>query len=40
MFHPAASGGRGLNFLIFFFTRKFQETSVIRSLIIGNAFIG
>src|SRR5215472_3201626 len=36
----AASGGRGLNGLIFFFTRKFQETSVIRSLITGNAFIG
>ncbi len=26
-----ASGGRGLNFLIFFFTRKFHETSVIKS---------
>ena len=25
-----ASGARGLNFLIFFFTRKFQETSVIK----------
>src|SRR6266550_8312804 len=35
-----ASGGRGLNFLIFFFTRKFQETSVIKSFITGNAFIG
>src|SRR2546430_16854151 len=35
-----ASGGRGLNFLIFFFTRKFQETSVIKSFVIGNAFIG
>src|SRR5947208_5174574 len=36
----AASGGRGLNFLIFFLTEKFQETSVIKSLITGNAFIG
>src|SRR5256714_15527377 len=35
-----ASGGRGLNFLIFFFTSKFQDTSVIRSFTIGNAFIG
>src|SRR2546427_2290098 len=35
-----ASGGRGLNFLIFFFTRKFQETSVTRSLTLGKAFIG
>src|SRR5947208_14488609 len=35
-----ASGGRGLNFLIFFFTRKFHETSVTKSLSIGNAFIG
>src|SRR6266513_2820640 len=35
-----ASGGRGLNFLIFFFTRKFQETSVIKYFTIGNAFIG
>ena len=35
-----ASGGRGLNFLIFFFTRKFHETSVIRSFTNGNAFIG
>src|SRR5436189_3543835 len=35
-----ASGGRGLNFLIFFLTRKFQETSVMRSLVIGNALIG
>ena len=35
-----ASGGRGLNFLIFFFTSKFQETSVARSRIKGNAFIG
>src|SRR5438067_9756470 len=36
----AASGGRGLNFLIRFFTAKFQDTSVIRSLITGNALIG
>src|SRR3954453_13089920 len=35
-----ASGGRGLKGLIFFFTRKFQETSVIRSFVIGNALIG
>jgi hypothetical protein len=35
-----ASGGRGLNFLIFFFTSKFQETSVTRSRITGKAFIG
>src|SRR5258708_2386640 len=35
-----ASGGRGLNFLIFFFTRKFHETSVIKSFSTGNAFIG
>src|SRR5213592_4964092 len=35
-----ASGGRGLNFLIFFFTRKFHDTSVIKSLITGKAFIG
>src|SRR5213080_3838555 len=35
-----ASGGRGLNGLIFFFTRKFQETSVTKSLSNGNAFIG
>src|SRR5438309_11274412 len=35
-----ASGGRGLNFLIFFFTRKFHETSVTKSLSTGNAFIG
>src|SRR6266436_6115829 len=35
-----ASAGRGLNGLIFFFTRKFQETSVTKSLISGNAFIG
>src|ERR1044072_9535736 len=36
----AASGGRGLNGLIFFFTRKFHETSVTRSLTRGKAFIG
>src|SRR5437667_1838362 len=36
----AASGGRGLNGLIFFFTRKFQETSVTRSFSDGKAFIG
>src|ERR1700757_2755872 len=35
-----ASGGRGLNLLIFFFTRKFQETSVMRSFRIGKALIG
>src|SRR5207253_1562578 len=35
-----ASGGRGRNFLIFFFTSKFQETSVTRSRIFGNDFIG
>src|SRR5215831_16199783 len=35
-----ASGGRGLNFLIFFFISKFQETSVTRSRIGGNDFIG
>src|SRR5215210_5397518 len=35
-----ASGFRGLNFFIFFFDLKFHETSVTRSLIIGNAFIG
>src|SRR5436190_2859106 len=34
------SGLRGLNFLIFFFTSKFHDTSVTRSLIDGNAFIG
>src|SRR5437763_7651342 len=36
----AASGARGLNFLIFFFTRKFQETSVIKSFTKGNALMG
>src|SRR5205809_4865034 len=35
-----ASGGRGLNGLILLFTKKFQETSVIKSLMTGNAFIG
>src|SRR5947207_14357310 len=35
-----ASGGRGLNGLILFFTEKFHDTSVIRSLRTGNAFIG
>ena len=35
-----ASGGRGLNGLIFFFTRKFQETSVTRSFNVEKAFIG
>src|SRR6476620_6553225 len=34
------SGLRGLSFLIFFFTAKFQDTSVTRSLINGKAFIG
>src|SRR5438132_10415720 len=35
-----ASGGRGLNGLIRFFTRKFQETSLIKSFTTGKAFIG
>src|SRR6476469_6997596 len=35
-----SSGGRGLNFLMFFFTVKFHETSVTKSLINGKAFIG
>src|SRR5688572_26423147 len=35
-----ASGARGLNCLIFFLTRKFHDTSVTKSLIGGNAFIG
>src|SRR5271167_4233101 len=35
-----ASGFLGLKGLIFFFTSKFQETSVTRSLIFGNARIG
>ena len=42
--HPpgavGASGGRGLNFLMPFLTRKFHDTSVTRSLISGNARIG
>src|SRR3954469_8973026 len=36
----AASGGRGLNCLIFFLTSKFHDTSVTRSRIDGNAWIG
>src|SRR5260370_17255376 len=35
-----ASGGRGLNGLIFFFSRKFHETSVTKSLMTGKAFSG
>src|SRR5260370_38994152 len=35
-----ASGCRGLNGLILFFTSKFHETSVTKSLMSGNAFIG
>ena len=35
-----ASGGRGLKRLMLFFTSKFHETSVTRSLISGNARIG
>src|SRR5580700_2217639 len=35
-----ASGLRGLNFLIFFLTSKFQETSVTRSFTNGNVFMG
>src|SRR5436309_13187663 len=35
-----ASGGRGLKGLIFFLIAKFQETSVTKSLISGNALIG
>src|SRR5215207_4588498 len=35
-----ASGFRGLNFLMRFLTSKFHETSVMRSLIGGNARIG
>jgi len=35
-----ASGGRGLNFFTPFFTWKFQDTSVTRSLISGKVFIG
>src|SRR5947208_16496661 len=36
----ATSGGRGLNFLICFLTRKFHETSVTRSLIEGKLLFG
>ena len=36
----AASGLRGLNFWIVFLTEKFHETSVTRSLMSGNVFIG
>src|SRR3982751_3107828 len=36
----AASGGRTLNGLILFLTRKFQDTSLIKSFTTGNAFIG
>ncbi len=36
----AASGGRGLNFLIFFLASKFHDTSHTRSLTTGNARIG
>src|SRR5438876_7822043 len=35
-----ASGGRGLKGLIFFFKRKFHETSVTKSFTTGKAFIG
>src|SRR6185436_17211491 len=35
-----ASGARGLNGLIFFFTRKFHERSVARSRTMGKDFIG
>src|SRR5581483_1280046 len=35
-----ASGGRGLDGLIVFLTRKFHETSVTRSFKTGKAFIG
>src|SRR5204862_7421657 len=35
-----SSGGRGLNGLILFFTRKFQDTFVSKSFISGNVFIG
>src|SRR5262245_34084444 len=36
----AASGGRGLNGLIFALTRKFHETSVTKSFRAGNALMG
>ena len=35
-----ASGLRGLNLRIVFLTSKFQDTSVTRSRISGNVFIG
>src|SRR5271170_598298 len=35
-----ASGARGLNFLILVLTRKFHDTSVVRSRMLGNARIG
>src|ERR1041385_8285785 len=35
-----ASGARGLKGLIFFFTRKFHDTSVARSRISGNVLMG
>jgi hypothetical protein len=35
-----ASGGRGVNFLILFFARKLDDTSVTRSRSSGNARIG
>src|SRR5436305_5661979 len=35
-----ASGGRGLNGLMRFFTEKFHDTSVIKSFSTGNALIG
>jgi len=38
--HAGASGGLGVNFLIRFFARKFEETSVTRSFTSGKARIG
>ncbi len=35
-----ASGGRGVNFAMRFFTRKFHDTSVTRSLMRGKVCIG
>src|SRR3979409_675915 len=35
-----ASGALGVNFLIFFLARKFDDTSVTRSFTRGNALIG
>src|SRR5205807_10421635 len=35
-----APGGRGLNGLLSFLTRKFHETSATKSLTTGKAFIG